>query len=346
MRTLSMIFLPLALTLAACADGKDDTGTDADDTDDTTADDTDPMTDDTDPMTDDTIVGIAAATPRFSILVEAVTKAGLAGALDNVTVFAPNNDAFEAAFTALGVSGVADLSAEQLTVILTYHVIAGEVDSTAAIAVANGAGTADALGGSLDLTLDGSDLKIDNATVITPDIMASNGIIHEIDSVLVPNIVDVATTDADLSTLTAALVGADGSPEAPGLVATLGGDGPFTVFAPVNGGFQDMLDANGTADLTAFVGAVGWPTVISVLTYHVAGESLPSATVVGGASVTTLGGTISVDVDGSTVTLNEGVAGVAGTNDSVIQVVDLVTSNGIIHKISKVVTPASAPTAR
>jgi transforming growth factor-beta-induced protein len=338
MRTLSMIFLPLALTLAACGDGKDEP---ADDTDDTTADDTDPGTDDTDVMTDDTIVGIAVATPRFSILVEAVTKAGLAGALDGVTVFAPNNDAFEAAFTALGVSGVDDLSVDQLTAILTYHVIAGEVDSTAAIAVANGAGTAAALGGSLDLSLDGSSLKIDGATVITADIMASNGIIHEIDGVLVPNIVDVVTTDGDLSTLTAALVGADGSPEAPGLVGTLGGAGPFTVFAPVNQGFQDMLDANGAADLTAFVGAVGWPTVINVLTYHVAGSAISSAWVVANPSITTLGGSISVDVDGSTVTLNEGVSGVAGTNDSVIQVVDLVTSNGTIHKISKVVTPAS-----
>jgi len=240
-------------------------------------------------------------------------------------VFAPNNDAFEAVFSALGISGVDDLTAEQLTVILKYHVLAGSVDSTAAIAAANGAGKVDALGGSLDLSLDGSDLKVDGATVITPDIMASNGIIHEIDSVLVPNLVDVVTTDADLTVLTSALVAADGDASAPNLVGTLGGMGPFTVLAPVNSGFTDLLAANGLSDLGGLVGAVGMGTVIDVLKYHVASGNLLSSDVVGASSFSTLGGTVTVTVDGSMVTLNKGVTGVAGTNDSVVQVVDLMT---------------------
>jgi len=343
MRVLSLraLALPLSLSLGLVGcDMADDDG-DTDDTD-TTEETDDTMTEDTDPGS---IVDIAADTPRFSTLVEAVTKAGLAGALDDVTVFAPNNTAFDALFTALDVDGVDDLSVDQLTAVLTYHVLAGEVDSTAAIGVANGAGTADALGGSLDLSLDGDDLKIDDATVIAPDIMANNGIIHEIDAVLVPNIVDIVTTDADLGSLTAALVAVDEDEDGTDLIGTLGEDGPFTVFAPDDDAFAAMLSANSAADLGAFATAVGIDTVRDVLTYHVstANPALDSTDVVGadGSTVTTLGGTFTVDVDGSTVTLNEGVSGVAGTNDATVTVVDIIASNGIIHKLDAVITPAS-----
>lgn len=327
------LVLSLSVALAACSSTKDG----AEDTD--ASSDTD-VAGDTD-VVDNTIVGIASSTPRFSILVDAVTKAGLAGALDGVTVFAPNNDAFQAVFAALHISGVADLTAEQLTVILKYHVVAGSVDSTAAIAAANGAGAVDALGGSLALSLDGADLKVDGATVITPDIIASNGIIHEIDSVLVPNIVDVVTTDPDLTILTSALLAADGDASSPDLVGTLSGAGPFTVLAPVNSGFVDLLSANGLSDLGGLVGAVGMPAVINVLLYHVAPGAVASPAVVAAGYIDTLGGRVTATVDGDMVTLNQGVPGLPGTNDSVVQVVDLVTSNGLIHKISKVVSPNS-----
>jgi transforming growth factor-beta-induced protein len=164
----SLFLLSLSLGIVACG-GSD---TDTPDTTDTTE--------------AQTIVEIAAATDRFSILVEAVTRTGLAGALDGVTVFAPNNDAFAALLAAIGASSLDDVTDVQLATILKYHVLAGSVDSAAAIGVAQGAGTAQALGGSLDLTLDGSSLKIDAATVITPDIIASNGIIHKLDKVITP----------------------------------------------------------------------------------------------------------------------------------------------------------------
>src|SRR5210317_2290913 len=76
------------------------------------------------------VVEIAIADERFSILVEAVSKAGLVDALSAegpYTVFAPTNDAFEMLFKDLGINGVEDLSAEQLTPILTYHVLGAEV---------------------------------------------------------------------------------------------------------------------------------------------------------------------------------------------------------------------------
>jgi len=323
------LLIPLALTFA-CKSDDDTDGTDDTDTD-----------TDTDTEPGQTIVELAAATPRFSILVDAVTKAGLAGALDDVTVFAPNNDAFEALFDALGVDGVDDLSVDQLTPILTYHVVDGLVDAAAATGIAEGSGTAQSLGGTLNLTLSGSSLKVDDATVIGADILASNGIIHEINAVLVPDLVDVITTDASLSTLTSAVLAADGSSAMPDLVGTLSGAGPFTVLAPTNDAFATVLTENDLADLGALVTAVGIDTVIDILTYHVASGSFPSTTVVGVSSFSTLGGTVTVTLDGTNVILNDGLPGwVDGVNTATVTVVDILTSNGIIHKINKVITPS------
>jgi transforming growth factor-beta-induced protein len=131
-----------------------------------------------------TVVEIAVSNPDFSILVEAVTKADLAGALSAdgpFTVFAPTNDAFNALFKQLGVNGVEDLTAEQLTPILTYHVVSGTVMSSdlsnTSVATLNGQEI------KIDLT-DG--VKINESTVIAADISGDNGVIHVIDKVLIP----------------------------------------------------------------------------------------------------------------------------------------------------------------
>ncbi len=130
------------------------------------------------------VVEIAVSNPDFSILVEAVTKADLAGALSAegpFTVFAPTNDAFNALFKELGVSGISDLSAEQLAPILTYHVVSGKVMSSdlsnTSVATLNGKKI------NVDLT-DG--VKINDSKVIAADISGSNGVVHVIDKVLIP----------------------------------------------------------------------------------------------------------------------------------------------------------------
>ncbi|HMV67423.1 MAG TPA: fasciclin domain-containing protein [Myxococcota bacterium] len=338
MRAFAILALIVPPTLIAC--NNDDKDTNDPISEDTDTEDTEDTEDTTTEPELQTVVDLAVATPRFSILVDAVTRAGLASALNGVTVFAPNNDAFEDLFAALGVDGVDDLSVAQLTAVLTYHVVAGEVDSAAAIAVAQGAGAAASLGGSLTLTLDGDTLKVDGASVIAADIYASNGIIHEIDSVLLPDLIDVITTDAQLSSLTAAVLAADGSEAAPNIVGTLRGAGPFTVLAPTNDAFAAMLSANGAADLGAFVGAVGIDTVIDVLLYHVAAGRLPSSAVVATSSFSTLGGEVTVTVEDGAVVFNQGVTSVPGTNDAPAEVVDILTSNGVIHKIGAVITPA------
>lgn len=294
----------------------------------------------------DSIVGIAAADPNFSTLVAAVQKAGLADALeaDGLTVFAPTNDAFAALLTAIGASSLDDLSAEQLTPILLYHVVGAEVDSTAASAAASGDGTVAALGGTIRIAASGGGLVLDgNASITMADIQASNGYIHVIDSVLLPSITDVVTTSDSLSTLATALVAADGDPSMPDLVGTFDGPGSFTLFAPENDAFAAVLSGNGLSDLNALVGALGGTSgLIGILQYHAAGSRLTSADVVAadGTSVDTLNGSVTITVDGGSVIVNQGVdSGFAATNDATVKTVDLYTENGVIHVLDAVIAP-------
>ncbi len=132
-----------------------------------------------------TVVNIALDNSNFSILVEAVVKAGLVEALSAegpFTVFAPTNAAFEMLFTQLGVSGIAELTVDQLLPILTYHVVNGNVLSTD---LSNGeVGT---LNTSNKLTIDlTGGVKIDDSSVIAADIQGANGVVHVIDKVLIP----------------------------------------------------------------------------------------------------------------------------------------------------------------
>jgi transforming growth factor-beta-induced protein len=132
-----------------------------------------------------TVVNIALDNENFTTLVQAVVKAGLVDALSGVgpfTVFAPTNDAFQALFAQLGISGIGDLTAEQLIPILTYHVVSGNVLSKN---LANG--TVGTLNESKSLTINlSSGVKINDSEVIAADIQGSNGVVHVINKVLIP----------------------------------------------------------------------------------------------------------------------------------------------------------------
>jgi transforming growth factor-beta-induced protein len=132
-----------------------------------------------------TVVGQALNNDSFSILVQAVVKANLVDALNGngpFTIFAPTNAAFEALFSTLGISGIADLTAEQLTPILTYHVVSGNVLSTqlseGAVPTLNGE--------SLSVSLSPAPEINGTAKIVATDVQASNGVIHVIDNVLLP----------------------------------------------------------------------------------------------------------------------------------------------------------------
>jgi len=136
-----------------------------------------------------TIVDVASAADGFSVLVEAVKAAGLVDTLSGpgpFTVFAPTYAAFTTALNTLGITKE-QLFADpaKLKAILAYHVVAGNV-MAADVMKMNGQDVATVAGPPVKVTVNGSTVMVNDATVTTPDIPASNGVIHVIDKVLLP----------------------------------------------------------------------------------------------------------------------------------------------------------------
>lgn len=134
-----------------------------------------------------TVVDVAISNPSFSILVQAVVKAGLVDALMGqgpFTVFAPTNEAFEALFAELNVMGIEDLSAEALKPILLYHVVGDNVISSE---VAKGSVPTLNTEAMIDIDIMNSKVMLNgSSTVLAVDVQAANGVIHVIDKVLLP----------------------------------------------------------------------------------------------------------------------------------------------------------------
>jgi transforming growth factor-beta-induced protein len=269
------------------------------------------------------IAEIATENGNFTTLLAALTEADLAGTFADdeagpFTVFAPTDAAFEVLLADLGITAGDLLASPDLADILTYHVASGtllfsEVASLDAIPTLNGIALNQA-GGVLD----------GYSNVVDGDILASNGVIHVIDAVLLPkDIVDVAITDGRFTTLVTALA-------QEGLVDTLRGDGPFTVFAPTDDAFGAALDALGltAAELLAL------PNLTDILLYHVvAGAALDAAAVVGSApgSVGTVEGS---DIDYAVVD-----GGVVLNGSVNVVITDILATNGIVHAIDFVLLP-------
>ncbi len=272
------------------------------------------------------IVDIAVADGRFTTLVAAVQAAGLVDTLQGegpFTVFAPTDDAFAAALGELNIDPAALLAdTELLTNILLYHVVAGK------------AMAADVVGLESVTTVQGSDISIkvengsvylnDTVQVIITDIEASNGVIHVIDSVLLPpaaeeanTIVDIAVADGRFTTLVAAV-------QAAGLAETLSGEGPFTVFAPTDDAFAALPE--GTVE--ALLGNL--PALTDILLYHVVAGEVYAADVVTLESATTaLGLDVAIRVENGNVFIN----------DAQVILTDIQASNGVIHVVDSVILP-------
>ncbi|MFP4199820.1 MAG: fasciclin domain-containing protein [Clostridia bacterium] len=272
------------------------------------------------------IVDTAVAAGDFETLVTALTATGLDEALRGdgpFTVFAPTDEAF-AALPEGTLEKLLD-NPEILENVLLYHVVEGEVTAADAAAL-DGESVATLSGQSIDISADGG-VFINDAEVTTPDVECSNGVIHVIDSVLLPefDIVETAILDDDFNTLVTALTET-------GLDETLSGDGPFTVFAPTDEAFAALPE--GTLDaLLADPDAL-----VDILLYHVVSGSVPAADVVGldGQKVATFSG------DELTVTVEDGDVFV---DDSQVVVTDVGSSNGIIHVIDAVLVPEPAESA-
>ncbi len=251
------------------------------------------------------IVDIASADDRFDTLVSAVVDAGLADTLTNggpFTVFAPTDDAFEG----VDLSG---LSTEQLAEILTYHVVEGEVDSGSVPALA------DSVAGFTLFFDTSSGVVVNDATVTQADIKADNGIIHVIDTVLIPPDILGAAGFAGLTDLATTIGSAD-----PSITTLLESDGPFTVFAPTNAAFA-------SADLTGL-------DVNEVLTYHVFADG----EVLSDAIPATAPSALVNDFDFNVSWVFDTTSGVS-INGASVAIADVKTTNGVVHVIDGVLTP-------
>jgi transforming growth factor-beta-induced protein len=274
------------------------------------------------------IVEIAQATPQLSILVDALVKypdlVNTLSAPGTFTVFAPDNDAFTALLPVIGQSSIDDIPEAVLENILQYHVHA----SAAVLSNAITNGQLPMVNGeNATLTVDNG-VFVDNAQVTTADVLATNGVVHIIDNVIVPpsmlpivgTIVAPAYFNKDFTTLIAAVQNADTD-----ILGLLLGDGPsgngLTLFAPTNAAFEaaGVTDVNG-AD--------------AVLAYHVIdgivrAADLPS-TSGSAAEVGTLGGNFYLTNAGGSVNIN---------GKTQVTATDIEGSNGVVHVINRTLLP-------
>ena len=337
----------------------------------------------------------AQNTGSHDVLVEALTQAGLVYALQQegpYTVFAPTDDAFAAAGIDLTTFDT-DEENSTLSDILLYHVVLGSVTASD---VTDGMTAQTLNGANLTFSVTNNSVMVNDANVSASDVMASNGVIHVIDKVLMPPAgiteadgdicyntyahtiaahasfdecmsyvylvdfelngqtftgcynmvthagrdyvkqeeceaymwtpaVDIATTAQattihhyrDLTALVAALSQAE-------LVATLQGDGPFTVFAP-----SDQAFAEAGIDLAALDNEEGKALLTDILLYHVVSGAVPASAVTDGMTAT------AVNEDDLSFSVAEGVM----VNDANVILADIPASNGVIHVIDRVLTP-------
>jgi transforming growth factor-beta-induced protein len=284
-----------------------------------------------------TVFGIVAGTPQLSTLEVALREAGLAETLRGegpFTLFAPSNKAFDDLLAELGIT-IEQLLANKprLAAILTYHVLASRVlagaivDDSTAVTLQGQAITFDKQRVDNMPDIDLIDAQAREANVIFANARASNGVVHVIDRVILPqplNVVELALSNPDFSFLVEALTAAD-------LVETLSGPGPFTVFAPTNDAFDALLIELGISKEELLANK---PLLTNVLTYHVLTSTVLAADVPVGQPIATLQGSSFV-VDSSFVITD------AQHRTSNIVATNLQGINGVIHTIDRVLLPES-----
>ena len=292
------------------------------------------------------IVDTAVGAGSFTTLAAALNAAGLVDTLKGAgpfTVFAPTDDAFKKVPAATLAALLLPENKTALQSVLTYHVVAGKVLAKDVVKL-NGQSVKTVNGQSVKIMVSGGKVMVNDANVVTTDIIAKNGVIHVLDSVLIPadlklaptaptttkapalkDIVDTAVAAGSFKTLAAGLTAA-------GLIDTLKGPGPFTVFAPTDAAFAKL--PAGTLD--TLLKPENKATLTGILTYHVVAGKVAAADVVKLTSAKTVNGAdVKIRVDGGKVFIN----------DSQVVTTDIAASNGIIHVIDTVLLPPTAVAA-
>ncbi|WP_417200621.1 fasciclin domain-containing protein [Bizionia sp.] len=254
------------------------------------------------------------------------------------TVLAPVDAAFANFLADNGFSGLGDVPTDVLSQVLLNHVLAGATFSTDLVNMGAGYTTTSATGaGNNPMSLyfntaDGVEFN-GISTVAIADVVGTNGVIHAVDAVIgLPTVVDFALADPTFETLVAALTRDDLTFDYVGTLSTPNGTAPapFTVFAPTNAAFGDLLTELNVATL----GDIPEPTLKATLDMHaVAGANVRSSALMDNMTVGTLGGNITANITGG-ATLTD-----ANGRVSNIIAVDVQAYNGVIHAIDKVVLP-------
>ena len=348
------LLLAFAMIVAACSSDSDDTTT---------------TTTTTEPAADTSVLDLAIEAGQFSTLIAAIDAAGWGDTLEGegpFTVLAPTDAAFEAAFEALGITAE-DLLAdtETLTAILLYHVL-GEAADSQAVAALDGSSVPTLNPQTIDINVVDGQIMINEATVVSADLAADNGIVHVIDGVLLPpdiaealgvamaeeDLEEETTTTTEATTTTTEAMdptiaeivaeAAAGDPaeftvllaalETAGLVDALNGEGPFTVFAPTDEAFAALLEELGVTAEELLAN----PDLANILLYHVVSGKFLAADVIeiAPADVPTLyeENTVAIAVVDGSVVIND---------VATVVTPDVMASNGVIHVIDAVLVPAS-----
>lgn len=297
------------------------------------------------PRAGENIVELAVATPDLSILVEALQRANLTDELEasgSFTVLAPTNAAFNTFLGQNNFTSIQDVPVGILTQVLLNHVISDEIDSSTLAFLQRNYTTTLASGPTegtnLSLYFDATDGVTFNgvSSVIDggADIFASNGVIHLVDGVInLPTVVTFIGEDFNFEQLNTALTTATPGSD---IAAFLSEDGPFTVFAPVDEAFDELLNSN--PDWSS-LSDIDETLLTAVLQHHVVSGNNRSSGLSEGLILTTLEGddiTISLQVNAPFIaSITDG----AGNDDVNIGFVDIQASNGVVHLIDQVMLP-------
>ena len=289
-----------------------------------------------------TMLDLVQESTNYTYLTYAISKTGLSNTLSsnnaNLTLFAPDDMAFDSFLTQNGFRSIDEIPVDVLKKVLLNHVLVEEVEyskfetgyyDTAAEFV-NETYTKNI---SMHVEQVNMRITLNGESMITRAVRAENGIVHAVNRVIpLPTIVTFAKADENLEILLAALTRPDLTTDFPSILST-GADispAPFTVFAPTNDAFIALLQELGANSLSD----IDEPTLKSTLTYHVIAETVAAASDLSdNLQIETLGGTITANVTGG-ATLTDG-----NNRVSNIIAVDIQADNGVIHVIDKVILP-------
>ena len=269
------------------------------------------------------IVDTAVGAGNFKTLAAALGAADLVETLKGkgpFTVFAPSDEAFKKLPEGTVAGLLKPENKAALAGILTYHVVPGAVMADQVVEL-SGATTVN--GQRVDIQVDDNGVSVDGAKVVTADIKCDNGVIHVIDSVILPadkTIPETASAAGSFGTLLAAVGAA-------GLADTLGSEGPFTVFAPTDEAFGALP----AGTIETLLKPENKRQLVDVLTYHVVAGRVYSPDALAAKNAETLQGT--------TIAIAPTESG-ASVNNAKLLITDLDASNGVIHVIDRVLLPS------